>query len=235
MHYEGTYRIFPLGDSAVTIDFGNVIDEAINKVVLFLFDHLNTHPLACMVEVVPAYSSLTVHYNRIGLRKFLPHDQEVFAWLKEQLQDMLDGVIIPKADHHKLVRIPVCYEKEFGTDIEKVAKLKDISVDDLIGFHVSKEYRVYMLGFLPGFAYLGQVDEHISIPRKAVPAPVEAGSIGIAGSQTGIYPLNSPGGWQIIGRTPFKLFDPDKNEPVLLRAGDSVRFYPITRHEFENY
>jgi inhibitor of KinA len=235
MFYEGTYRIFPLGDSAVTIDFGNVIDETINKVVLFLFDHLTAQPLPSIIEVVPAYSSLTVYYDRIKLRKHLPDELEVFVWLKEQLQDMLDAVIIPKADHRKLVKIPVCYERDFAPDIEKIMKLKNISAEELIGFHISKEYRVYMLGFLPGFAYLGQVDEHISTPRKPLPAPVVAGSIGIAGNQTGIYPLNSPGGWQIIGRTPVKLFDPDKNEPVLLKAGDNVQFYPITRHEFENY
>ena len=235
MYYEGTYRIFPLGDSAITIDFGNVIDETINKVVLFLFDHLGEYPLPSMIEAVPAYSSLTVYYDRISLRKHLPQEQEVFDWVKEQLQDLLDGVIIPKADHHKLVRIPVCYEKEFAPDMERVTRLKNISTDEVIGFHVSREYRVYMLGFLPGFAYLGQVDEQISIPRKPAPASVVAGSIGIAGNQTGIYPMNSPGGWQIIGRTPVKLFDPERNEPVLLKAGDSVRFYPITRHEFENY
>ena len=109
-----------------------------------------------------------------------------------------------------------------------------ISVEEIIHLHASTTYRVYMLGFLPGFAYMGMVDEKIATPRKQFPAPVEAGSIGIAGRQTGIYPLNSPGGWQIIGRTPLKLFDKEKNDPTLFKTGDTVQFYSITKDEFEN-
>ncbi|HKB42918.1 MAG TPA: carboxyltransferase domain-containing protein, partial [Chitinophagaceae bacterium] len=136
-------------------------------------------------------------------------------------------------------------EKEFALDIEEIAKEKDVSVDEVMNIHTSKTYRVYMLGFLPGFPYMGETDEQIKMPRKMQPRQrVEAGSVGIAGRQTGIYPLASPGGWQIIGRTPLKLFEanPDLSEGkayedsiCLLHPGDDVIFYSISKNEFENY
>jgi inhibitor of KinA len=133
----------------------------------------------------------------------------------------------------KVFHIPVCYEEEYGTDLASVAAQKQIPLSVVIDKHTSRTYKVYMIGFLPGFSYMGEVDEQIAVPRKYQPVPVIAGSVGIAGSQTGIYPLNCPGGWQIIGRTPVKPFDSNALQPVKLHAGDHVQFYAISREEFE--
>jgi inhibitor of KinA len=147
----------------------------------------------------------------------------------------LDQPLKKTEEAARIVDIPVCYEEKFAPDIEQLAKEKNISVEEVIRIHSSKQYRVYMLGFLPGFSYMGEGDEKISISRKSQPVMVAAGSIGIAGRQTGIYPLTSPGGWQIIGRTPLKLFDAKRKESTLLKAGDIVQFISISKNEFESY
>jgi len=132
-----------------------------------------------------------------------------------------------------LIRIPVCYDNEFAIDLPWIAEQKSLTREEIIRLHSSRQYHVYMLGFLPGFSYMGEVDEKIIVRRKPEPQQILAGSVGIAGKQTGIYPLNSPGGWQIIGRTPLKMFNKDNIEPCLLKAGDAVEFYSITSEEFD--
>jgi inhibitor of KinA len=236
MNYDTPYRIFPLGDTAITIDFGNYINENINQKVMTGFHHLQKDPLPGTIEVVPAYSSLTLYYDISSLRKHVPKEQSVYEWTKQRLEERLARITTLDPASERRVRIPVCYQGEFAPDIEELATTHQISVDEVINIHLSRPYRVYMLGFLPGFAYLGEVDERITMHRKAQPGMVTAGSVGIAGRQTGIYPLTSPGGWQIIGRTPLHLFDSNKKEePTLLKAGDIVEFYSISTHEFANY
>jgi inhibitor of KinA len=229
------YRIFPLGDAAITVDFGNYIDEDLNKEVITRFHELQQDPLSGMIEVVPAYSSFTVYYDLVLLRNKMTSHQTVFNWMQQQLEERLQRPVQQNHTEKRLIDIPVCYEEEFASDIQHLAATNKISVEEVIQIHTSKKYKVYMLGFLPGFSYMGEVDEKISIPRKPQPANVAAGSVGIAGKQTGIYPLASQGGWQIIGRTPLKLFDVNKEDPVLLHTGDKVQFYSITKEEFENY
>jgi inhibitor of KinA len=242
------YRIFPLGDTAITIDFGNVIDETINSHVLALFHQLRLHPLPGMIEAVPAYSSLTVYYDVFGINKTGTAGKTVYDFLSGQLDERLKHEVKEDNEVPRLVNIPVCYESEFAPDLEYLAKEKNKSVEEVVSIHTSKQYRVYMLGFLPGFAYMGEVDERIVMPRKLQPVTVATGSVGIAGKQTGIYPLISPGGWQIIGRTPLKLFDaaPSKSPPpvggetsegplCLLKPGDNVQFISISKNEFESY
>jgi inhibitor of KinA len=200
------------------------------------FHHLQKDPLPGMIEVVPAYSSLTLYYDIALLKKIVPKEQSIYDWTKHELEQRLLQVTDADKGPERHVRIPVCYDKEFAPDIEELATEKNISVDEVIRIHLSRSYRVYMLGFLPGFAYLGEVDDRITMHRKAQPGTVTAGSVGIAGKQTGIYPLTSPGGWQIIGRTPLQLFDADKKEdPTLLKAGDIIEFYSISPNEFANY
>lgn len=228
------YKIFPLGDSALTIDFGNVIDPVINEEVISLFHFFNNNPLEDMIEAVPAYSSVTIYYNFIELRKKIREVKNVFEWLKLKIEETLKTGIIKTGTDENVVRIPVCYHSDFAIDLEKLARTKNISVDDVINIHTAGIYRVYMLGFLPGFSYMGQVNEQISIERKPKPENIKAGSVGIAGRQTGIYPLDSPGGWQIIGRTPLKIFDVRLSSPTLLQAGDTVQFYSISKDEFED-
>jgi len=244
------YLIFPLGDSAITIDYGNCIDETINKEVIARFNQLRQQPLPGMIEAVPAYSSLTVYYDVIALKKKIPVHQTVYEWMRQQLEERLQHPVLQNQITDRLMNIPVCYDEEFALDIQHLAATKNISVEEVIQIHSSKIYKVYMLGFLPGFAYMGEVDEKIVIPRKPQPVNIAAGSVGIAGKQTGIYPMASPGGWQIIGRTPVKLFKAPLNlpegetsdseslnmsvtEPTLLKAGDLVQFYSITKNEFE--
>lgn len=229
------YRIFSLGDAAITIDFGNRINEAINDEVVARFYQLQQDPLPGMIEAVPAYSSLTIYYDVLMLRKKIPTSQTVYDWMKGQIKDRFKQEAQQVIEKKRIMKIPVCYDEEIGIDIKYLATSKNLSVETVVKIHTSKVYRVYMLGFLPGFAYMGELDEKIAMPRKPQPVKVAAGSVGIAGKQTGIYPLTSPGGWQIIGRTPLKLFDGNSIPPTLLKAGDTVQFYSISRDEFENY
>ncbi len=227
------YRIFPLGDSAITVDFGNCINEGINKEVIARFNQLQQQPLPGMIEAVPAYSALTIHYDVLIVKKKTTAEQTVYECMKQQLEKRLQQPFQHSEAKERLIKIPVCYDNEFAMDIQLLAVTKNISVEEVIQTHTAKIYKVYMLGFLPGFSYMGEVDERIAIPRKSQPVSIAAGSVGIAGKQTGIYPLASPGGWQIIGKTPLKLFDAEKEEPTLLRAGDRVQFYSINKNEFE--
>ena len=226
------YRIFPLGDTAITIDFGNTIHETINHEVIARFNQLLKEPLPGMIEAVPAYSSLTIYYDVPVVKKFAGNHITASAWMHQQLEQKLAEPAVYDEQQQREIKIPVCYENGFAPDIQLLANTKNIAVDEVIAIHTSGTYPVYMIGFLPGFPYLGGVDERIAMPRKAKPQNVMAGSIGIAGQQTGIYPLNSPGGWQIIGRTPLQLFEVNKKEPTLLKMGDRVKFYAITSKEF---
>lgn len=229
------YHIFPLGDTAITIDFGNCIDEQINLEVITRYQQFLQTPLPGIIEIVPAYSSLTLYYDVASLKKIVNSPETVFSYIKKQAEERLQHPVPGIEIKERLIKIPVCYEDEFAMDILQLAAAKNLTVEEVIQLHHSRTYKVYMLGFLPGFAYMGTVNEKIAMPRKPEPVPIPAGSVGIAGQQTGIYPMVSPGGWQIIGRTPLKLFDHTKAEPTLLQAGDRVQFYSISRHEFENY
>ena len=226
------YRIFPLGDSAVTVDFGNYINEAINRQVIARFNQLQEQPIPGTTEVVPAYSSFTVYYDMMAVQKIIPGGHSTLDYIKTRLEEKLLQPVREDDSNKRLIRIPACYEEEFAPDIHYLAAEKKITVEEVIDIYQSKEYKVYMLGFLPGFTYMGELDERVAMPRKPQPQNVEAGSVGIAGRQTGIYPLSSPGGWQIIGRTPLQLFDPHKEAPTLLKPGDRVRFYSIGKKDF---
>ena len=184
-----THTIFPISDSALTIDFGNIIDESTNSKVLSLFRSFQVNPPEGVIEVVPAYSSLTIYYDVFQKSKSIPPDQTVFEWLSWDLEERVQLPLETNDKDSRQIEIPVCYENEFAPDMEELSARNSISVEEIIHIHCSKQYRVYMLGFLPGFSYMGEVDERISIPRKSQPKPVEAGSIGIAGRQTGIYPF----------------------------------------------
>jgi inhibitor of KinA len=234
MDHLPVYTIHPLGDSALIIDFGNTIDESINKVVHSLFYQLQHDPIPGMTEAVPGYSSLTIYYDVLFIKNKLNKQQTAFEWIAENLKKYVIEEKIVTGDPELLIEIPVCYDNEFAPDLGIIASQNNISAEDVIHLHASTVYHIYMLGFLPGFAYMGMVDERISSSRKQKPIVVEAGSIGIAGKQTGIYPFRSQGGWQIIGRTPLKLFDKEKINPVLFKSGDKVQFYSISKDEFED-
>lgn len=229
---QENFTISPLGDNALVISFGNVIDEGINQKVLQLFHRVKSS-LPFVNDVVSAYSSLAIYYDVFSLHT---KNKSAFERMKELLLPFLQEVQTDEILMGKNIAIPVCYAKKYALDLDELAAQKQLSVEEVIDLHTSKTYRVYTIGFLPGFPYMGKVDDRIATPRKNNPrTSVPAGSVGIAGEQTGIYPLASPGGWNIVGRTPLKLFDPHNHEPVLLQPGDSVTFYSITEDEFENY
>ena len=229
------HTIFHISDSALTIDFGNIVNEDLNRIILALFNRLQTHPLTGMIEAVPAYSSLTIYYDLNKVKKRIPVGNTIADSMESLLDELVNEVRDVPEPPGRSITVPVCYEPPYAMDISAVADKNGLRVEEVIERHVSRSYRVHMLGFLPGFAYMGEVDTSISMPRKVQPTPVVAGSVGIVGLQTGIYPMASPGGWYIIGRTPLSLFDSSKEEPTLFRAGDQVKFTAITRHEFENY
>lgn len=232
---QQTYSISPLGDSALTIDFGNVIDESVNRKVLALSQAFKTASLFGIRDVVPAYSSITIHYDIVSTMQH-SIEKSAFTIIKEKLESLLLKQDESSYEQTRNLKIPVCYAERYALDLNDIALLTKLTVEEVVQLHTSRKYRVYMVGFLPGFAYMGEVDESIAVPRKSEPRlQIEEGYVGIAGKQTGIYPLTSPGGWQIIGRTPVKLFDRNKEHPVLFAPGDEVEFFSITENEFYNY
>lgn len=188
------YNILSLGDAAIIVDFGNCIDKSVNKLVHAVFYRLQNKPIPGMIEAVPAYCSITIYYDVLLIRNKLSKQMTAFEWVSDKIKEYLFVEKNELEVEEPLITIPVCYEKEYGPDLDFVALKNTISVEEIIQCHTATEYRVYMLGFLPGFAYMGLIDEKIVSPRKQYPAPVEAGSVGIAGKQTGIYPFKSPGG-----------------------------------------
>jgi KipI family sensor histidine kinase inhibitor len=216
-------RLLLAGDSALVVEFGDEISHEVNRKVRALAEALGRSGLSGLGEVVPTYRSLLLHYDPLRLSC-----DEVAAFVTGVLQECGEYPSL-KA---RVVEIPVVYGGEFGPDIEFVAEHNGLSVQDVIALHSGAAYTVYMLGFTPGFAYLGGMPEAIATPRLETPRTVvPAGSVGIAGGQTGIYPIASPGGWRLIGKTPLELFDPQGDPPTLLRAGDEVRFVPISEEE----
>ena len=232
MNYPFSYRIFPLGDSALTLDFGNTINETINKEVLALFHSLKQQPFSGITEIIPTYSSLSICYDVLALKHVVPGKITVYEWMKMKLENFLQTTITAEAEIARQIKIPVCYDEEFGTDINQVAEIKNLSKEEIIQLHTATKYRVYMLGFLPGFPYMGKTDKRIAMPRKDQPEIVKTGSVALAGRQTGIYPMSSPGGWYVIGRTAVKLFDVEKKDVTLLKPGDMVEFYAISKEEY---
>lgn len=211
------YEIFAIGDSAITIHFGNVIDESINDIVHALSNQIDAVGFEGFIECVPAYSSLSIFYK--------PQRNFGFDELKQWVKSQLEAIDIQQNKEYRIVEIPVLYD---GEDLDFVAQYCDLTTDEVVEIHTSALYRVFMMGFLPGFAYMGGMNERIATPRKNTPKlKVPAGSVGIAGKQTGIYPLESPGGWQLIGRTNLELFNSSKNPSTLLKAGDRVRFVRV--------
>ncbi|MFT3934334.1 MAG: 5-oxoprolinase subunit PxpB [Chitinophagaceae bacterium] len=227
------YTIFPLGDSAATIDLGNTINEFLNDKIIAMQHWMQANFFIGQKDIIVAYSSLTILYDPVAVKQHYRITSTIFDWVKQQLQIAFDKSIVQPSIQKEVIRIPVCYAPAYAPDISNMAASKQMTEEEIINLHQSKVYRVYTIGFLPGFSYMAQVDDKLITPRKPKPAHVAAGSVGIAGAQTGIYPLDSPGGWHIIGRTPIKQFDAADPELVKLKAGDHVQFYAISEEEME--
>lgn len=217
-------RILTAGDSALLIEFGKEINPEINRKITALVQLMREQHIEGIVDVIPAFCSLLINYDP----RVLSYEE-----LKERMEHLLKMETKIEATRKRIFEIPVCYGGEYGPDIENIAEHAGLSVEEVIKIHSSKDYLIYMLGFLPGFTYLGGLDERIYTPRLASPRlKIRAGSVGIGGSQTGIYPLDSPGGWQLMGLTPVRTYDPERQTPILVEAGDYIRFIPIDEEEF---
>jgi inhibitor of KinA len=225
-------QMYPLGDAAVVLQFGDTIDADTHTKVRSFAAYLEQHPFPGLIEFVPAFTTVTVYYNPWVLAE--KDTLNPYERMQVLLLDMLRHLKKDSPTYtSREVLIPVCYGGDFGPDLEFVASHNQLTPEEVIAIHTSGSYQVYMIGFAPGFPYLGGLDEHIAAPRKETPrAVIPAGSVGIAGKQTGIYPIETPGGWQLIGRTPLALFNPDRKHPSLLQAGDTVKFVAITPDDF---
>lgn len=228
-----TVQFKPLGDSAVLVYFGNTISEDVHYLIKKFIHILESNWFDGLIEIVPSYTNVCIYYDVMTIHKWKPLDRSPYEKIVAHLQTLLEKEMEISEEKNRLIEIPVCYGGKYGPDLAELASLHHLSEEQVIEIHTQKDYLVYMLGFAPGFAFLGGLDERIATPRKETPRlKIPAGSVGIAGKQTGIYPFETPGGWQIIGRTPLKLFLPDQHPPTLLRAGDRVRFIPISEKEF---
>jgi inhibitor of KinA len=219
------YRIVSAGDSALIVEFEERIDPVVNARTIACADAIRAAAIEGVRDVVPTYRSVAVYFDPLHT-----DSEALAACLEREAARPAPGVSAARP----AIRIPVCYGGEFGPDLPAVAVFAGLAEPEVVQLHAAATYRVFMLGFVPGFAYLGMVDPRISMPRRATPrVRVPAGSVGIAGIQTGVYPAETPGGWQLIGRTPVKPFDPTGSEPFLMMAGDAVEFYPIDRAEYD--
>ncbi len=238
-----TINVQPFGDRAIYISFGHKIDTSIHTKIQAFVRYLENHPFDGMLECVPAYTNVTIHYDPLAvlqkhaIRKrssFLYSPFEIASnYVKEALQRFEEEEVTFTP---RTVTIPVVYGGAYGPDLSIVAKLNDLTEEEVIRRHSEREYTVFMLGFAPGFPFLGGMDPSIATPRKENPRlTIPSGSVGIAGEQTGIYPLETPGGWQIIGRTPVELFLPEQSPPTFLLPGDCIRFQPINAEQYEQW
>jgi len=235
--------IIQLGDSALIVRVRERFEDAPEETlddVLHTFHQLRNAAIPGVIELAPAYTSVAVFFDPVTVAKASDTADELSDWLAGRVRD-----VVAAGDRRgrrrrigrdvRVVEIPACYDPEFALDIESVAERAQISTSKVIELHSAAEYRVSCIGFTPGFPFLAGMPKTLATPRRETPRKeIPAGSVGIGGAQTGIYPLRSPGGWNLIGRTPLKLFDPAKNPPSLLQAGDRVRFRAITREEFES-
>tara|TARA_R110002072_G_scaffold193809_7_gene351015 strand:- start:13891 stop:14616 length:726 start_codon:yes stop_codon:yes gene_type:complete len=216
-------KIKDFGEQALLLEWNNEISLTIHKEIMRYKHTIDSRFQSIVIETVPTYASLAIYLNKSANKE---------AFISELNSGLLLSEIIQKSQ--RIIHIPVCYEIEYGWDLPEMAHKLNIPIDEIISRHIDQEYPVYFLGFLPGFPYLGGLDPKIAFQRKATPRKqVDKGSVGIAGSQTGIYTMDSPGGWNIIGRSPLNFFDVSQENPCLLVPGDLVKFYKISRKLYE--
>lgn len=218
-------KILTAGDSSILIQFGNAIDPDINARIAATVALIKEQHIEGVVDIIPAFCSLLINYDP----RVISYDR-----MRERMEKILSMEIAADARKKRVYEIPVCYGGTYGPDLATIAEHAGLSEQEVIDIHSSTDYLIYMLGFLPGFTYLGGLDERIHTPRLANPRiRIPAGSVGIGGSQTGIYPMDSPGGWQLMGMTPVKTYDPEREVPILVEAGEYIRFVPVDEAEYE--
>jgi inhibitor of KinA len=223
----------PLGDSAVLLQVDEFVSEHVHLRVKAITSAIEQHPFPGMIECVPAFTSVTVYYDLLALRKPDPAISS-FRYVCSILENLIADLSAAEQQQPTVIEIPVCYGGELGPDLDYVAESNNLTPGEVIKQHTGQRYLIYAIGFAPGFPYLGGVPKSIATPRRTTPRiSIPAGSVGIAGEQTGIYPIETPGGWQIIGRTPLTLFRPDRTPPSLLESGCYIQFRAVTEREFE--
>lgn len=217
--------VFPAGERALVLDFGNVIDDAVNDRVTAYRAGIEKARIPGILEVVPTYRSLLVLYDPCIIR---------YDSLKEKLRAVSSSGTGAAGGVLRLLSVPCLYGGEAGPDLSALSSMTGLPEEEIVRLHSAPDYKIYMLGFLPGFVYLGGLDSRICAPRLSTPRTrIPAGSVGIGGSQTGVYPVDSPGGWRLIGKTPLRFYDPAGDPPILCRAGDRIRFRPVGADEYE--
>lgn len=217
-------RYIPSGDSGIVIEAGNEISEEINKKIRVLVYCIESSKLQELVELIPTYKSILLIYDPLKI------SYNDLLYKLKNIENTMEEIKLPPSE---VIHVPTLYGGEYGIDINYVAEHNGLTLEEVIKIHSAIDYLVYMLGFTPGFPYLGGMSEKIATPRLNSPREkICSGSVGIAGNQTGIYPIDSPGGWRLIGRTPVKLFNPNRNQAVLLSSGQYIRFEPIDLYEY---
>ena len=217
-------RILTEGDASLLVQFKQEISPAVNARIAATVKLLRQQHTPGIVDVIPAFASLLINYNPGVIS---------YAELRRRVEALLKLDIGTEHVAKRIFEIPVCYGGEYGPDLHTIAEHAGLSEEEVIEIHSSRDYLIYMLGFLPGFCYLGGLDERIHTPRLANPRKaIPQGSVGIGGSQTGIYPMQSPGGWQLMGMTPVKTYDPERAVPILVNAGEYIHFYPVDEAEY---
>ncbi len=220
------YKILIEGDSSVLIVFGDTISPEINRRVTAAVQLIKEQRIEGIVDMIPAFASLLINYNPMVIS---------YDSIRRRLERILKMDVRGEEGRKRVFEIPVCYGGRFGPDLDNIAAHAGLTPEEVVDIHASRDYLIYMLGFLPGFCYLGGLDERIHTPRLSSPRlRIPSGSVGIGGSQTGIYPMDSPGGWQLMGMTPVRTYDPNRAEPILVHAGEYIRFVRIGEEEFED-
>lgn len=216
-----------LNEHSFLIRLDKIIDPEVHRRLLMIDHYLKITFAEEILETVPSYQELAVYlHQNVNLEEFIQP-------LKKPLKDLPENI---KEEKGEIIKVPVCYEGDFAPDLKIVAEKNGLSPQKVIKLHTQPIYTVYFLGFLPGFPYLGGLNPQLKTSRKSSPRPrINEGSVGIANDQTGIYTVPSPGGWQIIGRSPLEFFNPHKDQPTLIKAGNRIQFFPIDQNEFENY
>jgi inhibitor of KinA len=221
----GPVKIVAAGDAALVVELPQRIDPEINARLVHMAGELRERVGAVIRDAVVGYCTLTVYFDALHVDA---------AWLTEEIRSVAQQSPPENVTDGATIEVPVCYGGELGPDLSAVAAICGCSEEEVVRLHSTVEYRVYVVGFVPGFAYMGVVDDRLALPRRAVPRTrVPAGSVAIAAGQTGIYPIETPGGWHLLGRTPVRTFDPAREQPVLFRPGDRVRFRIIDRGTFD--
>ena len=217
-------KYLPAGDKALYVELGDAISPEINRRVREFFLAIEKRGIPGVVDLVPTYRSVLVYYDPLSL---------AYSELEERLRDLEEHLEEASVEAPKVMELPTVYGGEYGPDLEHVVEHTGLAAEEVIRIHTGTDYLVYMMGFTPGFTYLGGMSDRIATPRLQTPrTAIAAGSVGIADKQTGVYPIESPGGWQLIGRTPVRIFDPQRQPPVVVDAGDYVRFVAVTEAQY---